>query len=112
MKKCQAETRDLQLYLKRYSGADVFSSQMLHNFLSAQSWTKQLRQILEIKQKLVFLRNGLEVIFYNFLAQLTKFPFQVFSRALPLNYKQFRNLPEISLSRLATREATRTLHLC
>ena len=55
---------------------------ILQDCLSTQSWTKHWRQILEIKQKYVFLWNVLEMIFYNFLAELKKFSFRVVSRAL------------------------------
>ena len=55
---------------------------ILQDCLSTQSWTKHWRQILEIKQKYIFLWNVLEMIFYNFLAELKKFSFRVVSRAL------------------------------
>ena len=53
---------------------------ILQDCLSTQSWTKHWRQILEIKQKYIFLWNVLEMIFYNFLAELKKFSFRVASR--------------------------------
>ena len=45
----------------------------------------------------MFLWNLLDVISYNFLAQLSKFSFRVTSWALLFNSKHFRDFPEVSL---------------
>ena len=88
------------LLTKETSTQMFFFLKTLQNFLwqprCKQSWTKHCRQILEIKQKQVFLWNAFEVIFYNFLAQLSKFSFRVASWTLLFNSKHFRDFPEIS----------------
>ena len=49
---CQAG--GLKPYQKREFDADVFFLLMLQNFQCQRSWKKYCRQILKIKQKLVF----------------------------------------------------------
>ena len=82
---------------------------------SIQSWTQHFRQILKIKRKQVFLWNVLQVIFYNFLAQLPKVLCQLPNWVLPFNYKYFSDFHENSvvsdLSWFATCEVTLRLHL-
>ena len=45
------QTGSLQPYLKRDFNTDFFFPVNVRNFLSKQSWTKNYRQMLEIKQK-------------------------------------------------------------
>ena len=69
----------LETLLKKETSTQMFFFlKTLQNFLwqprCKQSWTKHCRQILEIKQKQVFLWNAFEVIFYNSLAQFFLIP--------------------------------------
>ena len=45
---------------------------------------------------MVFLKNVLEVAFYNFLVELPKFSFRVANWEFPFNSKNFWDFPEIS----------------